>query len=74
VPDECFDATGEEMMHMSQALIAEPDAEPGYVSYASNRAMMFRSNVLHKTHHVKFRDAYPHRRVSITILYDKPGQ
>ncbi len=59
---------------MSQALIAEPDAEPGYVSYASNRAMMFRSNVLHKTRHVKFRDAYPHRRVSITILYDKPGQ
>ncbi len=74
VPDEYFDATGEEMMHMSQALIAEPDAEPGYVSYASNRAMMFRSNVLHKTHRLKFRDAYPHRRVSITFLYGKSGK
>jgi len=74
VPDEYFDATGEEMMHMSQALIAEPDAEPDYVSYASNRAMMFRSNVLHKTHRLKFRDAYLHRRVSITFLYGKPGK
>jgi hypothetical protein len=74
VPDEYFDATGEEMMRMSQALIAEPDAEPGYVSYACNRAMMFRSNVLHKTHRLKFRDAYPHRRVSITFLYGKPGK
>jgi hypothetical protein len=74
VPDEYFDATGEEMMHMSQALIAQPDAEPGYVSYASNRAMMFRSNVLHKTHRPKSRDAYPHRRVSITFLYGKPGK
>jgi hypothetical protein len=74
VPDEYFDATGEEMMHMSQALIAESDAKPGYVSYASNRAMMFRSNVLHKTHCLKFRDAYPHRRVSMTFLYGKPGK
>ncbi len=74
VPDEYFDVTGEEMMQMSQALITEPDAEPGYVSYACNRAMMFRSNVLHKTHRLKFKDAYPHRRVSITFLYGKPGQ
>ena len=59
---------------MSQALIAQPDAEPGYVSYASNRAMMFRSNVLDKTHRPKSRDTYPHRRVSITFLYGKPGK
>ena len=59
---------------MSQALMAEPDAVPGYVSYASNRARMFRSNVLHKMHHLKFRDAHPHRRVSITCLYGKPGK
>ena len=73
VPDEHFDATGEEMMHMSQALVAEPDAEPGYVSYASNRAMTLRSNALHKTHRLQFRDAYPHRRGSIRLLYGKPG-
>ncbi len=41
VPDEYFDAAGEEMMH--------------------------------KTHRLKFRDAHPHRRVSITFLYGKPG-
>jgi tetratricopeptide (TPR) repeat protein len=74
VPDEYFDATGEEMARISQALIGQPDAEAGYVSYACNRAMMFRSNVLHKTHRLKFKDAYPHRRVSITFLYGKPGQ
>ena len=73
VPVEYFDATGEEMMRISHALVAEPDAKPGYVSYASNRAMMFRSNVLHKTHRLKFRDAYAYRRVSITFLYGKPG-
>ena len=59
---------------MSQALMAKTGAEPGYVSYASNGAMMFRSSVLHKTHRLTFRDAYPHRRVSITFLYGKPGQ
>jgi len=74
VPDGYFAATGEEMDRMSQAIIAEPDARPAYVSYACNRAMMFRSNVLHKTHRLKFKDAYPHRRVSITFLYGKPGQ
>lgn len=73
VPDQYFAATGEEMARMSQAIIAEPDAEPGYVAYACNRAMMFRSNVLHKTHRLKFKDSYPHRRVSITFLYGKPG-
>jgi len=74
VPDSYFDASGEEMVEMSQELIAQPDAKPGYVSYGCNRAMMFRSNVLHKTHRLKFKDAYPHRRVSITFLYGKPGQ
>ena len=34
---------------MSQALMAKTGAEPGYVSYASNGAMMFRSSVLHKS-------------------------
>lgn len=59
---------------MSRALIAEPDAELGYVAYACNCAMMYRSNVLHKTHRLKFKDAYPHRQVSTTYLYGKPGQ
>ena len=70
VPDEYFDVTGEEMVQRSRALVAEP----GYVAYACNRAMMFRSKVQHKTHRLKFKDAYPHRRVSITFLYGKPGQ
>ena len=74
VPDDYFHVTGEEMDHMGQVLIAEPDAEPGYVPYACNRAMLFRSNVLHKSHRMKFKDAYPLRRVSITFLYGKPGQ
>ncbi len=74
VPDEYFDVTGEEMMQMSRALVAEPDAEPGYVAYACNRAMMFRCKLLHKTHRLKFKDGYPRRRVSITFLYGKPGQ
>jgi tetratricopeptide (TPR) repeat protein len=74
VPDAYFDVSGEEMARMSRAIIAQPDAEPGYVSYACNRAMMFRSNVLHKTHRLKFKNAYQQRRVSITFLYGKPGQ
>ena len=62
------------MDHVSRALIAQPDAEPGYVAYACNRAMMFRSNVLHKTHRQDFKYAYPQRRVSINFLHRKPGQ
>ncbi|TFH44449.1 MAG: hypothetical protein E4H01_11110 [Lysobacterales bacterium] len=60
-------------MQISQALIAHADAVPGYVPYAGNRAMMFRSNVLHKSDRLKFKDAYRQRRVSITFLYGKPG-
>jgi hypothetical protein len=74
VPDGYFSTTAEEMVQMEKALVAEPDAEHGYVAYGCNRAMFFRSNVLHKTHRVNFKDAYPHRRVSITFLYGKPGQ
>ena len=68
-----FNVTGEGMDRMSRALIAQSDAEPGYVAYACNRAMTFRSNALHKTHRLKIKDAYPHRRISITCLYGKLG-
>lgn len=46
---------------------------PPYLPYARNRAMVFRSKVLHKTYRPKFKDAYRQRRVSITFPYGKPG-
>ena len=62
------------MMQMLQALIAEPVAEPGLGSYARDRAMIVRSNVLRKIQRLKFEDAYPRRRVDTIYLYGKPRQ
>ncbi|MDX1433264.1 MAG: tetratricopeptide repeat protein, partial [Gammaproteobacteria bacterium] len=72
LPKRLFRASGEEQMKASLALVAEPDAEPGYVPYRCNRAMIFRSNVLHKTERVKFKPGYADRRVSVTFLYGRP--
>ena len=73
LPRRFFRARGEEQMRVSLERIAEPDARRGYVPYRCNRAMIFRSNVLHKTERLKFRAGYADRRVSITFLYGKPG-
>ena len=62
------------MVEMSQALIAEPDPEPGHVACDCSRAMMFRSNRRPKINRLKFKDADLQRRVRITFLYGKPGQ
>jgi len=74
VPDEYFRRDGREQMNIALAQIAEPDADAGYVPYGCNRAMMFRSNVLHKSHTLAFREGYEDRRVSITFLYGWPWQ
>jgi hypothetical protein len=35
--------------------------------------MLFRSDTLHATDRMSFRDGYENRRVSLTFLYGKPG-
>jgi hypothetical protein len=74
VPKEYFQTPADGAKRVIQErLVAEPDAEMQYVPYACNRAMLFDSNVLHKSHRQSFEDHYPARRVSVTLLYGKPG-
>lgn len=72
IPGGYFRTSVEERVQTSLARIAEPDAERGYVPYRCNRAMIFRSNMLHKTERLKFKPGYVNRRVSITFLYGSP--
>jgi tetratricopeptide (TPR) repeat protein len=72
VPRGFFRSSSSQQVETMNEISTAPDAEPGYVPYGCNRAMMFRSNVLHKTERLCFENGYPHRRVSITFLYGKP--
>ena len=39
------------------------------VPYRGNRAVIFDSNMLHKTDRISFRDGYENRRINVTLLY-----
>lgn len=73
VPKAYFQTPADGAKHaVQEALVNESDAQTRYVPYACNRAMVFDSNVLHKSHRQCFDDDYPARRISVTFLYGKP--
>jgi hypothetical protein len=39
------------------------------VPYRANRAVIFDSNLLHRTDAIRFRDGYENRRINVTLLY-----
>ena len=73
VPKEYFHASPERIDRIHAELIAAADAVPATITYRCNRAMLFHSDVLHRSDQMQFKDHYSHRRVSITYLYGKPG-
>jgi tetratricopeptide (TPR) repeat protein len=73
VPPEYFSEDPDLIDRLHQRLLSEPDARPSVVPYRANRALVFHSDVLHRTDRVCFRDDHGSRRVSITYLYGRPG-
>ncbi len=73
VPKEYFHASPERIDRIHAELIEAADAVPATIAYRCNRAMLFHSDVLHRSDQMQFKDHYSHRRVSMTYLYGKPG-
>ena len=44
-------------------------ARASTVPYRGNRAVIFDSNLLHKTDRIAFRDGLENRRINVTLLY-----
>ncbi len=46
-------------------------ARPITVPYRANRAVIFDSNLFHKTDVIRFAGGYENRRINITMLYGR---
>ena len=53
--------------------VHETDAEEVIVPYRSNRAVMFDSNLVHRTDDFQFAPGYENRRINITMLFGDRG-
>jgi tetratricopeptide (TPR) repeat protein len=56
------------------AFLEESGARPITVPYRANRAVIFDSNLFHKTDVIRFADGYENRRINITMLYGRRGR
>jgi tetratricopeptide (TPR) repeat protein len=56
------------------AFLADSGARPITVPYRANRAVIFDSNLFHKTDVIRFADGYENRRINITMLYGRRGR
>jgi tetratricopeptide (TPR) repeat protein len=53
------------------AFLKESGAKPVTVPYRANRAVIFDSNLFHKTDVIRFKPGYENRRINITMLYGR---
>ncbi len=53
------------------AFLEEQGAKTVTVPYRANRAVIFDSNLFHKTDTIRFADGYDSRRINITMLYGR---
>jgi hypothetical protein len=51
--------------------LARSGARPIIVPYRANRAVIFDSNLFHKTDTIRFAPGYENRRINITMLYGR---
>ena len=47
------------------------EAETVTIPYACNRALLFHSNLFHKSDSIRFKDGFENRRINITMLFGK---
>jgi hypothetical protein len=52
-----------------QAFLGEADAQALEIPYRQNRAVIFNSNLFHRTAKLDFRPGYEDRRINVTMLY-----
>jgi hypothetical protein len=59
----------------ARAFLEKNDARPITVPYRANRAVIFDSNLFHKTDVIRFAPSYENRRINVTMLYGRrrPG-
>lgn len=53
--------------------LAKSGSQPIKVPYRTNRAVIFDSNLLHKTDAIRFAPGYENRRINVTMLYGRRG-
>jgi tetratricopeptide (TPR) repeat protein len=53
------------------AFLAAAQARSVTVPYRENRAVIFDSNLFHKTDEIEFREGYENRRINVTMLYGR---
>ena len=51
--------------------LARSGAKPVKIPYRANRAVIFDSNLFHKTDEIAFAEGYENRRINITMLYGR---
>jgi tetratricopeptide (TPR) repeat protein len=49
------------------------DADTQTISYRNNRAVLFHSNLFHKSDSIRFKDGFENRRTNITLLFGEHG-
>jgi tetratricopeptide (TPR) repeat protein len=49
--------------------IAETNASPHRIPHRQNRAVIFNSDLIHRTDDIRFRPGYENRRINVTFLY-----
>lgn len=53
--------------------IAESGAKAHVVPHRQNRAVVFNSDLIHRTDTIRFREGYENRRINVTFLYGERG-
>jgi hypothetical protein len=53
----------------NRAFLEEAGAKPVTIPYRANRAVIFDSNLFHKSDTITFRQGYLNRRINVTMLY-----
>jgi Flp pilus assembly protein TadD len=56
-----------------QRFLDESGAQPHRVPHRQNRAVVFNSDLIHRTDEIRFRDGYESRRINVTFLYGERG-
>jgi hypothetical protein len=54
-----------------KAFLEGAGARATTVPYRENRAVVFDSNLFHKTDRIAFREGYENRRINVTMLYGR---
>jgi Flp pilus assembly protein TadD len=55
-----------------RAFVADGDSK--VIPYRENRAVVFNSNLVHRTDSFQFKEGYENRRINITMLFGRRGQ